>query len=171
MNKLNAQDALARRNWISAGMLAIALVLDACASKKDRVIPDTGPTMLEIYRKHMAGLGHSSTQPLWEQRHTPGERGTSPYTRAALSEIQTRFERLPNPDLVMYVFPHLAGGGRYPVPGYSTVFSLYEDVEYALPGEVSSTQPSALAESVAAPASKPAAISGARPPTALSHRR
>ena len=46
------------------------------------------------------------------------------------------FPRLPNPSLVMYVFPHLAGAERTPVPGYATTFPLYERVEYALPGEV-----------------------------------
>ena len=35
----------------------------------------------------------------------------------------------------MLVFPHLAKG-RYPVPGYATVFPMYESVHYALPGEV-----------------------------------
>lgn len=53
--------------------------------------------------------------------------------------MQQRFQRLPNPDLVMYVHPHLAKG-RYPVPGYLTVFPMYETVEYALPGEVSPTR-------------------------------
>ena len=36
----------------------------------------------------------------------------------------------------MYVFPHLSGDERTPVPGYVTTFSFYEKVEYALPGEV-----------------------------------
>ena len=36
----------------------------------------------------------------------------------------------------MYVFPHLAGETRAPVPGYTTAFPMYEQVEYALPGEV-----------------------------------
>jgi conjugative transfer region lipoprotein (TIGR03751 family) len=40
--------------------------------------------------------------------------------------------------LVMYVFPHLAGAERVPVPGYATTFPLYERIEYALPGEVPS---------------------------------
>ena len=54
--------------------------------------------------------------------------------RDALNEIDVLFPRLSNPTLVMYVFPHLAGGA--PVPGYATAFPLYEGVEYALPGEV-----------------------------------
>jgi conjugative transfer region lipoprotein (TIGR03751 family) len=57
------------------------------------------------------------------------------YTRTAQNEIQRQFQRLPNPDLVMYVFPHVAGTDPVPVPGYSTVFPLYQRVQYAMPGE------------------------------------
>lgn len=56
------------------------------------------------------------------------------YSRTQENEIQQTFPRLPNPDMVMYVFPHLAGGNT-PVPGYSTVFPFYSQVQYALPGE------------------------------------
>ncbi len=49
--------------------------------------------------------------------------------------MQQRFARVPNPDLVMVVYPHLAQG-KYPVPGYVTVFPMYEQTFYALPGEV-----------------------------------
>jgi conjugative transfer region lipoprotein (TIGR03751 family) len=58
-----------------------------------------------------------------------------PYTRTAANEIRNLFPRLPNPDLVMYVYPHLSGTEQAPVPGYSTVFPFYQRVQYALPGE------------------------------------
>ncbi|MDH4709749.1 TIGR03751 family conjugal transfer lipoprotein, partial [Pseudomonas aeruginosa] len=51
------------------------------------------------------------------------------------NEIHSQFKRLPNPDLVMYVFPHLAGSDPAPVPGYTTVFPFYQRVQYAMPGE------------------------------------
>ena len=65
-----------------------------------------------------------------------GEENLHGYTRDAFNELDVSFPRLPNPSLVMYVFPHLAGAERTPVPGYATTFPLYERVEYALPGEV-----------------------------------
>ena len=65
-----------------------------------------------------------------------GEADLEGYTREAFNEIDVLFPRLPNPTLVMYVFPHLAGDTHAPVPGYATAFSMYEQVEYALPGEV-----------------------------------
>jgi conjugative transfer region lipoprotein (TIGR03751 family) len=56
------------------------------------------------------------------------------YTRTAVSELNVLFPLLPNPTLVMYVYPHLAEE-RAGVPGYVTQFRLYERDEYALPGE------------------------------------
>ena len=58
------------------------------------------------------------------------------YTREAYNETQLVFKRLPNPDLVMYVFPHLSGAEGSPIPGYTTAFPFYDTVHYALPGEV-----------------------------------
>jgi conjugative transfer region lipoprotein (TIGR03751 family) len=66
----------------------------------------------------------------------PGEGDLAGYSREAFNELDVRFPRLPNPSLVMYVFPHLAGPERTPVPGYATTFPMYERIEYALPGEV-----------------------------------
>ena len=60
------------------------------------------------------------------------------YTRTQENEINSQFPQLPNPSIVMYVYPHQAGTGNNltPVPGYSTIFPLYEHVYYAMPGEV-----------------------------------
>jgi conjugative transfer region lipoprotein (TIGR03751 family) len=118
----------------------ISLALGGCASTKESVLPQDGPSMKAIYDAHFEGIG--ADDPLAVRR----ELGTRPlgdddvdlagYSRTAHTELETIFPRLPNPTLVMYVFPHLAGSERVPVPGYATTFTLYERVEYALPGEV-----------------------------------
>ena len=59
------------------------------------------------------------------------------YARTAATELELLFPRLPNPDIYIYVPPHLATAERIPVPGYTTAVPLYERVEYALPGETS----------------------------------
>lgn len=59
-----------------------------------------------------------------------------PYTRAVQSEIEQVFPRLPNPDLVIYIYPHLATRTRAPIPGYTTVIPLFDRIEYQLPGEI-----------------------------------
>ncbi|RMH63957.1 MAG: TIGR03751 family conjugal transfer lipoprotein [Bacteroidetes bacterium] len=122
----------------------ISLALGGCASTKESVLPQDGPSMKAIYDAHFEGMG--ADDPYVLRR----ELGTRPlgdddvdlagYSRTAHTELETIFPRLPNPTLVMYVFPHLAGSERVPVPGYATTFTLYERVEYALPGEVPSGQ-------------------------------
>ncbi|MEM9257496.1 MAG: TIGR03751 family conjugal transfer lipoprotein [Pseudomonadota bacterium] len=77
------------------------------------------------------------------------------YTRTAQNEIDNLFPRLDNPDIVIYVYPHLATRTRAPIPGYTTVIPLYNQVEYRLPGE-------ALLKTPAVP-SEPTASAGGTP--------
>ena len=118
----------------------ISLVLAGCASTKDAVLPQDGPSMQAIYEGHVQAMAARDPQVIRvELGHRPvvtGEAALQGYTREAFNEIDVLFPRLPNPTLIMYVFPHLAGEARAPVPGYTTAFPMYEQVEYALPGEV-----------------------------------
>ena len=122
----------------------ISLVLAGCASTKDAVLPQDGPSMQAIYEGHVHAMAAHDPQvirgELGQRPVVTGEAALQGYTREAFNEIDVLFPRLPNPTLVMYVFPHLAGEARAPVPGYTTAFPMYEQVEYALPGEVP-TQP------------------------------
>lgn len=52
---------------------------------------------------------------------------------AALGSLQQDFQRLPNPEILGYVYPHVRGD--LPVPGYYTAFPLREGLYYARPGE------------------------------------
>ena len=115
----------------------ISLQLAGCTTTKEAVLGQDGPTMQAIYDQHMQGLQQGGKSPV---RATPLARdGIARYhgfVREAARELETRFPRLPNPTLVMYVYPHLSGSERTPVPGYVTTFPLYARIEYALPGEV-----------------------------------
>lgn len=117
----------------------ISLLLIGCAGTKESVLPQDGPSMKAIYDRHMRSVQTDATQHIKQQRLPPsGIAHYRGFVREAAEEIDTRFPRLPNPTLVMYVFPHLSGDERTPVPGYVTTFPFYEKVEYALPGEVPS---------------------------------
>jgi conjugative transfer region lipoprotein (TIGR03751 family) len=126
-------------------LLAVALLaLGGCAgTNKKHVLPEDGPTMLEIYERHFDEMHGGSVegaraklgQPVQGRGIRSGSLDLAGYTRTAQTEIEAIFPELPNPTLVMYVFPHLTGGERAPVPGYSTSFRMYEGAEYALPGE------------------------------------
>jgi conjugative transfer region lipoprotein (TIGR03751 family) len=125
----------ARRPFRVAAWISLATALAGCISTKEDLLPQDGPTMQEVYAAHFQAPSRRE-----EPEATPGRRGAGDglslagYTREAATEIDAHFPRLPNPDLVMYVFPHLSADG-YPVPGYATVVPMYERMEYALPGE------------------------------------
>jgi conjugative transfer region lipoprotein (TIGR03751 family) len=62
------------------------------------------------------------------------QRLNADFIRTQATELESRFPRLPNPILNMFIVPHLTKGGN-PVPGYTTHFNLYKVDHYALPGE------------------------------------
>ena len=138
-----------RRNWTDTVVaLLVAMALGGCATSKDKVLPHGDSTMLDVWNQETggsAGGGQPARQlldarqglrrPLTEADVQAVPAANTAYTRTATNEIHRQFHRLPNPDLVMYVFPHLAGTDPVPVPGYTTVFPFYQRVQYAMPGE------------------------------------
>ena len=120
--------------------LIVLISLSACAGNKDTILPLDGADMKTIYAEHFNDIGMRDTSSVRKELKArplnTDEIDLAGYTRDAFSELDSHFPRLPNPTLVMYVFPHLAGMERVPVPGYATTFPLYRQVEYALPGEV-----------------------------------
>lgn len=153
------------RTFLAAAACGLATALAGCAAgSKLNTLPHDGPTMEQIYRRHM-GSAKERAMPTAPGSH-PGFDKAAPFGRyrdSSLEDIGTRFARLPNPDLVMYVAPHLSPNGRYPIPGYSTVFPLYESVEYAMPGEAPWRRTAALPPRTPAPATPPV-VSGAMAP-------
>ncbi|CAJ7325506.1 putative signal recognition particle GTPase [Burkholderia pseudomallei] len=137
-----------RRISTSAVIIGCVALLAGCATTKDKVLPHGDAAMLDIWNQQ-TGSTAGSTQttrqlmdarealrrPLTQAAEATALTDSASYTRTARNEIQSLFHRLPNPDMVMYVFPHLAGTHPTPVPGYSTVFPFYERVHYAMPGE------------------------------------
>lgn len=55
------------------------------------------------------------------------------YTRTPWNAIDSQFQPVPNPTIVMYIYPHMSADGtnQLPVPGYSTVFPLYDQTYYS----------------------------------------
>ncbi|HBN1101102.1 TIGR03751 family conjugal transfer lipoprotein [Escherichia coli] len=123
-------------------VMSVALVLSGCATSKEELLPAGEQTMLELWQGKTAGGGQrhalAARETLCRPLTVTEQQGMNAeaysYSRTQESEISQQFPRLPNPDMVMYVFPHLAGGTS-PVPGYSTVFPFYSRTQYALPGE------------------------------------
>ena len=138
-------------------VLMVVMGLAGCAN--DNVLPDTGPDIQSVYARHIGGMKGAPARPPTDEekeaeaklkKSAPVESAgnTEPvyrpvqnakadlvdYTRTSGNEIEQLFPVLPNPQIVMYVYPHLTDKGR-PVPGYSTAFKMYDKDEYAMPGE------------------------------------
>ncbi|KPY26508.1 Signal recognition particle GTPase [Pseudomonas syringae pv. philadelphi] len=135
-----------RSGRLGLSLIVALLALAGCQTSKEEMLPHGDSTMMDVWNQGTAGsAGSASGRQLLdaraELRRPIDVRATQPlqdsaaYTRTAQNEIYSQFKRLPNPDLVMYVFPHLAGSDPAPVPGYTTVFPLYQRVQYAMPGE------------------------------------
>ena len=99
--------------------------------------------MLELWRgaggggipsRQSAAVRDTLRRPLTGSETQADAQADRSYSRTQESEITQQFPRLPNPDMVMYLYPHLADGNT-PVPGYSTVFPFYSQTQYAMPGE------------------------------------
>lgn len=120
------------------------MMLNACSTSQQSTLPQPDTDVKEVWETKM---GTGSNDELLQQR-TSLRQELSPallaqrqadYTRDSYREIFNHFPRLPNPDVVFYVYPHRAGA--LPVPGYSTVFPLYERVHYATPSDMKARMP------------------------------
>lgn len=118
--------------------LLFTLVVAGCGTSQKTLLPvDENITMQSLWNRHTGG-SQTLTDKRSQLRRPPEDiplQTQQHFTRTAASEIHAQFKRLPNPDLVMYVYPHLTEGESVPVPGYSTVFPLYTRVNYSMPGE------------------------------------
>ncbi len=113
--------------WISS------FCLTGCHSYGN-VVPQTGPTMEQVYD----GMGTANTHRSIAAVNTGSNNETvTPnitVTKKANDAPPTNsFKKIPNPELTMYVFPHLAGQAEVPIPGYSTAFNAYDRDHYVLP--------------------------------------
>jgi conjugative transfer region lipoprotein (TIGR03751 family) len=96
---------------------------------------------LDINKALPVSNSHLKTDRDVQLAENRNQQATSPiplhasFTRHAQNEIEQLFPRLPNPDILIYVHPHLSTAEQVPIPGYTTAMPLYERVHYAMPGD------------------------------------
>ena len=129
------------------GLISV-LHLTGCATPGKGTLPQGGEmTMADIYKQE-TGLSMNNTtntedssQPLSEVRTAleldDESENYSGYTATSVNEINNLFKKLKNPEIPIYVYPHLVHEGEeaQPVPGYSTAFYLYKNNQFAMPSE------------------------------------
>jgi conjugative transfer region lipoprotein (TIGR03751 family) len=103
-------------------MLVMSLIsLSACSSLSGNVVPEKGPSMEEVYDSMEISTVVAKANNLNIHPVLP------------MSAPNNIFHMIPNPDLKMYVFPHLAGKEKLPIPGYYTTFNAYTRDYYQPP--------------------------------------
>ena len=118
-----------------------AASLAACSvtqPSSDKLLPDAGPTTPELISgqksRVSAYFGNGVQADYLGMPLTEGYAPNSAYSLAHVNELRRDFRKVPNPEIVAYVFPHISDG-ELPVPGYFTMFHLYERDHYALEQE------------------------------------
>jgi len=131
--------------WIS--FCFFCFLLASCATAGKNALPQSGDmTMAEIYKQE-TGLSLDNSQinaasatdkELAKARNivlTLEQPIYTGYTAAGINSVKNLFKPLPNPEIGLYVFPHLVflKDEAQPVPGYTTAFFLYQQNHFAIP--------------------------------------
>lgn len=132
------------KTWIKC-LLVSSVLLTSCTNAPTKVLNrQYEMTMAELIQHNAKTTSdkdvhdryvHGTTRGI-EGEQLPENHNMDNYTAIAAQEIEQLFPMLPNPQILVYVYPHMATSTRAPVPGYTTAISLYERDEYALPNEV-----------------------------------
>lgn len=115
--------------------LSSALMLSACTTSavSSGAIPEGGLTVSQIYQQSMG-------EPVqrWSVKLQSKHINYEGYTRNAANEVNQLFKPLDNPQIPIYIFPHVAliGDEQLLKPGYSTGFFLYKQNQFALASEL-----------------------------------
>lgn len=123
-------------------VLLISVGLSACSNNKVGTTGGSKKTSKQIMQSLQGKKNESFRRGPQRWQSSPSAsvpvRSNADYTRTEAKELHGLFPRLPNPDLCMYVFPHLSPENAT-VPGYTSCFSMYDKNQYALPGEMMAT--------------------------------
>jgi len=119
-------------NKMLALMTACAsLFIASCASTHHtpETIPEAGLTVSELY--HQSVKQQAAPLPRLSQKKANAKPVVSKAPRQA-------FKALPNPEVPLYVFPHVAqiGDEQLIKPGYTVQFFLYKQNQFALASEL-----------------------------------
>ncbi|MCX7123327.1 MAG: TIGR03751 family conjugal transfer lipoprotein [Gammaproteobacteria bacterium] len=128
-------------------IVGAAVALTGCTTPGKNTIPPAGDmTMAQIYYKESGLSAPDATSSNVNVDGLTAARSTAPTGQADyqgqgasdLMALNSQFKTLPNPQIIVYVSPHLVTTGsnaQAPVPGYVTSFFMYPQTEFAMPYE------------------------------------
>ncbi len=115
----------------------VCLFALGCTSHINKVIPQNLKTMDQIYDEKATSGGAAAMrlrQAEIQARPIAAENYSTPLP-PNIQQIQHLYPALPNPELFMYVRPHVVGDSGAAIPAYFTRFTMYERTQYSMPGE------------------------------------
>ncbi len=120
-------------------MLCFAIFSDltGCSNITSGKMPSGDISMEKAYQSAIEGDDdplQSQSQPVPRDKVKDLQKNTARSDNSVVDNIDSQFPQLPNPSILMYVYPHFVNSGRepVPVPGYFTAFHLY-DHDYYVP--------------------------------------
>lgn len=116
--------------------LISVIFLCSCSSYKlgRNVIPVEGRTIQDIYKD--SSDSHRYRNIKEEINYSPEEHESmEKYFRSESMALNNNFKLAYNPEIYMFVFPHLSTKEGVPIPAYMTKFKMYSKDYWALPGE------------------------------------
>lgn len=110
------------------------LAMVGCSSNKAKFDFANDKTMKDIYEEKFLQYKGLRREDVARDIHDD-EGDLNADVRNTVQQEKNLFDYLPNPTMVMYIYPHLTDAGT-PVPGYTTFFKFYEKDNVGLPWEL-----------------------------------
>jgi conjugative transfer region lipoprotein (TIGR03751 family) len=123
-----------QKHFVAFFMLLLAV---GCSSHIDKVTPKNMKTMDQLYDEKTGAVSSEKVRRRTAeiQARPLSSREKINTLPPLIQHVKELYPKLPNPELFMYVKPHVTGESGMVVPGYFTRFTLYEKTHYAMPGE------------------------------------
>lgn len=101
------------------------------------VVPKTGPTMEQVYDgMNQPSFALPNNFEFNNVDQTPKSTNANQENifpkNLSTDSFNQDFKKIPNPELSLYIYPHFAGNEELPIPGYWTMFNVYERSHYEL---------------------------------------
>ncbi|MDP8051514.1 TIGR03751 family conjugal transfer lipoprotein [Pasteurella atlantica] len=122
------------KKYYAIFILSVTLVGCSTQNNKQSLLPDSGANTLEIIK------GSNNTDVLYGEGQKSSYKGemilpsyhpSSYYSDNHINELKRDFKKVPNPEIIGYIYPHL-NNNQFPIPGYFTIFNLYDKTHFAL---------------------------------------
>lgn len=115
-------------------IMLISINITACSSMGN-VVPKTGPSMEQVYDGMNQPTFTLPNNMVWNtSNQTPPLTSVNLENTAAKNPsadtVSQDFKEIPNLELSVYIYPHLAEEENLPIPGYWTQFNVYKKDYY-----------------------------------------